>query len=312
MKIFWFCCQSNTQVGLGHLSRLVAIAEELHSKGHVTCFSHYSTIDVRGRNLLRAANFTISCVCESSFDTLVIDSYDLMFLNEIPVRFRSKVIQVVDDVSPYYMAAGYIQASPIKNWKPMNQKGKIFYFDSNPILRKKYDKIKRDIRSGGKYEVLISLGAVKNRVTIIENLILELNQYNNLITNVNILAEDSLESKLNLDFNELTLKWLKQTIDFPEIIPPVNYVISAAGVTAWEMIALGVPGFVIAASENQEQQLKYLLDNYLRNGIQYLDQRDFRVSIRDIFIKDFMLNFQGIPVSLKNGRVEVSSWLDKF
>ena len=310
MKTFWFCCQSNPQVGLGHLSRLLAIAEELQSRGHVTCFSHYSTIDHRGKELLKSANFSTSCVCESSFNFLVIDSYELIFLNEIPEKSRVKVIQVVDDVSPNYIAIGYIQASPISNWKPMNLKGKVFSFDRNPILRKEYDNIKRRFHFGSRIEILISLGAVENKIFIIEKLLQVLNLYADNIARVNILDEKSIEFESNLSFNKLSLNWIHDSINFPTMIPPINYVISAAGVTAWEMIAIGVPGFIIAATNNQVQQLRYITDAGLRKGIQFLDQVDFQSSIKEIIEIDFKENFQNAHVHIRNGRVEVANWLD--
>jgi spore coat polysaccharide biosynthesis predicted glycosyltransferase SpsG len=52
-----------------------------------------------------------------------------------------------------------------------------------------------------------------------------------------------------------------------QLVSKFSVIISSAGVIAWELAALSIPGFCIAVIDNQEFQVKYLRENSIRDGV---------------------------------------------
>ena len=113
IKTFWFGCQSNSEVGLGHVSRCVSLAEEIQSRGGIACFGHLSNLDSRGLQLLSLSALGSECVCNSMPNAVIYDSYDLEFIQNDFLPSQSKVVLLVDEVSQPCSADAYIEASPI-------------------------------------------------------------------------------------------------------------------------------------------------------------------------------------------------------
>ena len=312
IKTFWFGCQSNTAVGLGHVSRCIALAEEFLSRGYVSCFAHLSEIDSRGVELMGLSGLTIDCTCSAQPIATLYDSYDLNFIRKFAWPREDRFILLVDELSPTLEADGYIQASPIKSWTPPNESSKVLNFDSNPILRKAYDAPATGLRSEPPFDVLISLGAAKNFAEILSHLIPEIQSKKALFSSVTVLLGGNLISAIAPRNILREVNLITETLNFRSLLTANSFVISAAGVTAWELISMRVPGFLIGAADNQMEQLAFFNENGLRRGINFQGNQDFSGELRSLIDSTQLFESTRIaPNLLRNGRVEAVDWILK-
>ena len=106
------------------------------------------------------------------------------------------------------------------------------------------------------------------------------------------------------------LNLVEGTYNLKDLIGPNTFVISAAGVTAWELISLGVPGFLIGVVNNQVEQLQYFNKLGLRNGVLFENNSDFSNQISSLLDNlGFVDESRKAQKTLKNGRVEAVNWI---
>lgn len=313
VKTFWFGCQSNSKVGLGHVSRCVSLAEEIQSRAGIACFGHLSNLDSRGLQLLSLSDLKPECVCNTKPSAVIYDSYDIEFIQSDYSLHQSKVVLLVDEVSPPFSADAYIEASPIKTWQPLNQVASVFKFNANPILRTVFDSPLDSLSSSGPFDVIINLGAAKDFQLILDELLPQIrgrrifNHQISILTGSNSIAEI-------VNANEISdLNLVEGTYNLKDLIGPNTFVISAAGVTAWELISLGVPGFLIGVVNNQVEQLQYFNKLGLRDGLLFENNLNFSIQISSLLDN---MSFVGVSrkaqKTLRNGRIEAVDWiLDK-
>jgi len=310
VKTFWFGCQSNSKVGLGHVSRCVSLAEEIESRGHFSCFSHVSNLDSRGQELLTLSSLKSECSCNSKPDVVIYDSYDLDFIQKDQISTEAKVVLLVDDVSLPLSADAYLEASTIKNWKPLNEEAPVFKFDCNPILRMAFDIPLYSLNFSPPFDVIINLGAAKDFLLILDVLLPQIRSRAEFNHRITILtgSNSSLEIAHAIETSDLDL--VEGTVNLRDLIRPHTFVISAAGVTAWELISLGVPGFLIGVVNNQIEQLEYFNEIGLRNGIYFQHNSGFSTQISTLLdTTNFVGTAKKAQVSLSNGRVEAIDWI---
>ena len=312
MKTYWFGCNANSTIGLGHLSRLVAIAEELSIRGDITCFSHLSKLDASGIDLLSRSEFSQECICLGKSDFVIVDSYDMEYINYCFLISNSKSVLLVDETSPLVVADYYIQASPIKSWFAKNKLAPIFNFNNNPILRRCFDRVEFDTESVEKENILISLGSVLHKEEILQIILEVLMRYKAQIGVVGLIGfKKEIRYAQKEEFSNINFNIYEQAVDYSQLFPFFTLGITASGVTAWEMISLGVPGFVIADSENQSYQLEYLNKNKLRLGIDFRKASDFIGELDELF-KYLFQGHKSEVALLENGRIAVVDWLKNF
>ena len=212
LKTFWFGCQSNSKIGLGHVSRCVSLAEEIQSRGGTACFGHVTNLDRRGLQLLSLSGLKPECVCNLKPSAVIYDSYDIGFIQSDYSFFQSKVVLLVDDVSPPFSADAYIEASPIKTWQPLNQVARVLKFDANPILRTVFDSPLDALSSSGPFDVIINLGAAKDFQLILDELLPQIrrrrifNREISILTGSNSIAEIDFKNViLSLMFPQLNI-----------------------------------------------------------------------------------------------------------
>ena len=310
VKTFWFGCQSNSYVGLGHVSRCVSLAEEIQLRGGISCFGHLSNLDNRGLQLLSLSGLKPECVCNSKPSAVIYDSYDIEFIQSDYSLLQSKVVLLVDEVSPPFSADAYIEASPINTWQPLNQVASVFKFNANPILRTVFDSPFDTLSSSGPFDVIINLGAAKDFQLILDELLPQIrgrrifNHQISILTGSNSIAEI-------VNSNEVSdLNLVEGTYNFKDLIGPNTFVISAAGVTAWELISLGVPGFLIGVVNNQVEQLQYFNKLGLRDGLLFENNSDFPSQISSLLDNiSFVDVSRKAQKTLRNGRIEAVDWI---
>jgi spore coat polysaccharide biosynthesis predicted glycosyltransferase SpsG len=309
-KTFWFGCQSNSEVGLGHVSRCVSLAEEIASRGHFSCFAHISNLDIRGLQLLTLSGLKSECVCDLKPSVVIYDSYDLDFIQSGGVFTEARIVLLIDDVSLPLFADAYLEASPIKNWKPLNEGAAVFKFDCNPILRTAFDLPLYSSNFSAPFDVVISLGAAKHFQLILDALLPQIRGQKDFGQKITILTGGNSIQEI-IKANETSdLNLVGGIYNLRDLITPHTFVISAAGVTAWELISLGVPGFLIGVVNNQFEQLEYFNKLGLRNGILFQNNSTFSTQINNLLDTiNFMDTAKKAQMTLKNGRVDAVDWI---
>ena len=310
MKVFWFGCKSSPDVGLGHLTRCIALAEELNLRGYKVCFNHLSRIDSRGIGIMSQSNLTLECSCNRKPDIVIVDSYELDFINYFSTSLEHKLVLLVDEISPDVYADYYLQASPIRFWKPKNTLGGVFEFNRNPILRLEFDNFKinsdeNTSRSG----TLISLGAANNRETILNILVKTLRKFPQFRSQISVVTGGVNQSQLESQCADLGLKLLIGSYDLKTLCDDNSFVISAGGVTSWELISLEVPGFLIGVAQNQSLQIDYLNESKLRRGIVFENEKKFTEDLRQLLLNEDFSTLYSPRKLIENGRVQAVNWL---
>ena len=310
MKVFWFGCKSSPDVGLGHLTRCIALAEELNSRGYKVCFNHLSRIDSRGLAIMSQSNLTLECSCNRKPDIVIVDSYELDFINSFSTSLEHKLVLLVDEISPDVYADHYLQASPIRFWKPKNTLAGVFEFNRNPILRLEFDnfKIKSD-KNTSRSGTLISLGAANNRETILKILVKTLRKFPQFRSQISVVAGGVNQSRLESQCADLGLKLLIGSYDLKTLCDDNSFVISAGGVTSWELISLEVPGFLIGVAQNQSLQIDYLNESKLRRGIVFENEKKFTEDLHQLLLNEDFSTLYSPRKLIENGRIQAVNWL---
>jgi UDP-2,4-diacetamido-2,4,6-trideoxy-beta-L-altropyranose hydrolase len=310
MKVFWFGCKSSPDIGLGHLTRCIALAEELNSRGYKVCFNHLSRIDSRGIGIMSQSNLTLECACNGKPDIVIVDSYESDFINSFSTSLEHKLVLLVDEISPDVYADHYLQASPIRFWKPKNTLGSVFEFNCNPILRIGFDnfKLKSD-KNVSKAGILISLGAANNRETILKILVKILRKFPQFRSQISVVSGGVNQSQLESQCADLGLHLLIGSYDLKTLCDDNSFVISAGGVTSWELITSEVPGFLIGVAQNQSLQINYLNENKLRPGILFENEKKFAEDLHQLLMNEDFSTLYSPQKLIKNGRIQAVNWL---
>lgn len=251
-------------MGLGHISRLIALAQELEQRELGYCFHGNGEMKRSSREFIAKCGLQSSCQCEQKPSISILDTYNPEFIGSFSLS-RIKVL-LIDETSPSVFANAYLVASPIVSWIPPTNDSRVLAFQNSPILRKEIVMGALTSSRIGKTEgFLVILGGVSN--DIFEKIILQLkiatqDIWPNYPLSVVCYSPDqiALAQAINFDIVYPSTDILKLTNRFFAVI-------SAAGVIAWELTALRIPGFTIAVVDNQEFQVQYLKENNFRDGI---------------------------------------------
>jgi spore coat polysaccharide biosynthesis predicted glycosyltransferase SpsG len=294
-------------IGYGHLTRIMALGKALLNEYEV-CLHGRVEENSLTHSILNDAGFNRVCGCDLISDLVITDSYNLEILNQFPKSINQKKVSLVDELSPVFHANAYIQASPIRNWKPQNLSAPIKTFQDDPILRDVFQPLSSASElQKNKEGILLLLGSLSPD----SQLLLEILGVLNRVSKQNVF----LMSNYNIDLGLLkkhNITVLSGDTDFIENVRRMDLIISAAGVTAWELLILNVKCLFFAAAPNQEFQLDYIIDNSLGNGIDLnnFDSRslkEFEALIRGLLSDHTPFKLTNKTIS--NGTISTINWL---
>jgi spore coat polysaccharide biosynthesis predicted glycosyltransferase SpsG len=310
--IFWLKPNFGPMVGYGHLSRLIAITEELVFRNHVYCFHFSNSQDVVANKMMSASGLSFGCKCHDFSDLLIIDSYtEHSSQQESWPNQGPKILQIVDDINPKLYADAYIEASPISNWTPANNNAAILEFDASPILRKRFDSKESPIRpkSNQNNKILISLGASNSieQIIISIKIAIEKSKYQN--HQVFCLLSGNDLNSLRTFLSENRIIPIEPGVLVVDIAFDFDLVISACGVTAWEILSSKAPCILIGGAENQRNQLDYFVNLNIADGLMFENQ--------DQFVSPFAEKLNGFSSQqfareICNGRIRAVDWIESF
>ena len=259
---------SGPLIGAGHVSRVIAIAEELIRRNY-----SISWLVSDSTNFLKLLDFfqvdsdvmkeiRINQVIFSPVDILVIDSYDDLFFQEVTqIHNPQLTIQIVDETSSASICASMRWSGSILSEKARKRLGKgceLYAGLEFVPIRKKV----KELRGSSIFEprkkknsIIVTLGASDLAVPFIDKLletVLDLSS-----------VEDVFISHPNYQINSQSrnFKYLDPRDMLTEALHRNSLVICGGGITSLELLFLRLDFLVLEVAGNQAAQIEYLCEN---------------------------------------------------
>jgi spore coat polysaccharide biosynthesis predicted glycosyltransferase SpsG len=254
-KVVALLGSSGYGIGFGHLFRLISLSQVLSQRA-IVCFHGSFEPTENFKSICEEYKISTDCLCKGSPNTVVIDTYDPQLLEQNIFNKNAKVVQLVDELSPEIIADAYIKVSPTKEWKPLNISAHVKEFSNDPLLRRQFfqKKLNIDYNKPPTNRVLVLIGGSSESKVVLKLIKSSLN-----ISSRNLCAYLATNDSKLADFAEsLDFKIVPYLDNFYELISNYDFVISAAGVTAWELLLLKAKFILISLADNQNYQINYL------------------------------------------------------
>ena len=253
------------KTGAGHVMRTSVIAEELLSRGFEVIFvgtfaeipwleDHITTIGFT-QILSPSEEFLI----DSNLDILILDSYEIPVSDHfIQKRQWNKVLALVDDTTPPYIADVYIHSGLGTNWKiPLNNsQAKLFLGEEYILIRKSLREIreKRNLFANSKKKILVTGGGsdpfqfAQTIVKLLSQLEIEFEAF--------IVA-----SNFDLPKDDPRFQFIPMGRSYEDLLPFIGLAITTAGTSSYEFLYLGIQIALASAIRNQVSNHKYFVEN---------------------------------------------------
>jgi spore coat polysaccharide biosynthesis predicted glycosyltransferase SpsG len=261
---------------------------------------------------MKASGLSFGCRCSELPNLLIIDSYNVDTKKlEVTSHHTTKILQIVDDINPKFYADAYLQASPINSWVPGNESAAILDFIASPILRKRFDS--NDLVMSSKdcknNKILISLGASNAIEQIIDSIIISVENSRFRDHQIFCLLSGNDLNSLRSFLLKNEIVAIEPGILVVDIAFDFDFVISACGVTAWEIVSSRIPCIVIGGAENQRNQLNYFVNLNIADGLMFEKQKDFIISLTE---KLNGFSNPSITNEICNGRIRAVDWIENL
>jgi len=245
----------NEKIGLGHLKRTGAIADELIKKGNdVIYLSHspefideYDSVKLIHQNIEE----TKTMIDKNDIELLVVDSYevDLFYLNEvnkvIPVMFIDDLCEF-DEYNMTYLVNGNIYGNKLN----YNGNAKKLLGPKYCLLRKEFKEIKNKCNKKVS-SILVTFGGSDVKYATIK-ILPWIEKFINEIDIKIIIGpgfKDDHISKIE-KYNQFNLIYSPKSMK--DIIIKSDIAITASGSTVYELLTCGVPFINICTEANQK------------------------------------------------------------
>jgi len=275
--LVWLVFDSSHDLGFGHISRLVALGQFLDSKDIEYCFHVEESIPKRVIDFIQRNKLNIRCTCSGWPKLIVTDTYNTETIGKLSLLAGAPILAFTDELTPTFGADAIIEVSPISASKSYPSGIPVLKFQDSPLLRDEivsYGEVVRKLDVERK-KWLVTLGGVDDLVyrNFLEQLKVTLDHQE---LNITVASGSSAVGTLA---NSLGFKWLNHALDVSAICDNFDVAVTGAGVTAWELAYLRLPGFVIGVVGNQDFQLDYLIKHKIRLGARLAEQ-EFQSNLR--------------------------------
>lgn len=243
--LFEFDCGADS--GYGHLARVLAVAESMKFSGCKCFFASNTLLTDKARQMIRGSGLDIFEHIPSKFDLHIIDKYSKRA--EIFVGRANKVIQFVDQSSPDLDADAYVSVSPTNNWTLQKNLHKPFLND--PPLRTEVIKLAGQDSFPSKNNRILFLFGGANQALLKNSVIQTVREHSSkmrLDILVNPMETVSSTRGTNIDL-------VVAKAGLMNVISDYEMIVSACGVSAWELLALRKRVCFYSLIDNQDFQL---------------------------------------------------------
>ena len=312
-KVIALVGSSGFDSGYGHLRRLVSLSSVLEYS-NILCLHGKFEETKEFYNIIESSIELKKCKCNGQPDTIIFDSYNTEILSSLEFNNLPKLIQLVDELSPKLWADAYIKASPTRDWKPANVLAQIKEFKNNPILRREFFSSSSNYayRENSANSILVLTGSSN----LSKQVLIYLND---------IASKDLLGFTFVVATNDEKLEEFSKSIgfvvvpylsDFRTLVNDYRLIVSAGGVTAWELLKLNSKCIILSLANNQNLQLEYLKIHYNIIGLKF-DPNNFslKTELRDAILKSLnpseVIKVHQSP-TIHDGAVDAVDWLKEL
>jgi spore coat polysaccharide biosynthesis predicted glycosyltransferase SpsG len=233
--------------GYGHLSRALAVAEVMNKENFDCFFRSDSPLGSTAMEMISQSGLTYEATIPEGFDLRIIDKYTNK--QGIVPENAKKIVQFVDQTSIDLGADIYVSVSPTKNWAQYKSFHKAFLND--PPLRRSVVDLANQMSVSKNARILFLAGGTNQ--SALKNSIIETirEQSSNLPIDILVYSSEEIIDTAGTDINLVT-----SSGGLLEVMSHYSMVVSACGVSAWELIALQKRVCLFSLVENQDFQLE--------------------------------------------------------
>lgn len=255
-----FAANASREIGVGHAMRLISLAEvakqrliEFKFFGKFTevpwLWNYMKTIGIEANEDLSKINDI-----NSSEFTLIVDSYDKSFINELLNCSWKQTLLFLDEEFPMYDFTTYIHPT-IECCYKTHINANFLCGKKYIPFRKKIEKIKPEIFDSPFVKSLLIISGGTDPHGMINGVLDEIEKIDLLKKiQVFVVADKSMVRKKK----NLNLVILKPGVEIDAILKSGMAVITAAGITSLEMVAREIPIGIIKVSKNQDSNFESL------------------------------------------------------
>ncbi len=296
--------------GYGHLRRLISLSTVLENS-NILCLHGKFEKTKDYLKIIEGSDGLDKCKCNGQPNIVIFDSYDTSVLTSFEFKNSPKIIQLVDELSPKLWADAYIKASPTRNWRPVNELADVKEFENNPILRREFFSDFENSVSGKSNlnSILVLIGSSNLSKHVLKYLseisLTDLPEFTFAIA-----TNDEKLGQFSKSIGFVVLPYLN---DFRTLVNDYKLVVSAGGVTAWELLKLKSNCVILSLADNQDLQLEYLKSHYNIIGLKF-DPNNFllKAELRDAITKSLdpsKVTNVNLKPTIHDGAVTAVDWL---
>jgi spore coat polysaccharide biosynthesis predicted glycosyltransferase SpsG len=309
-KVIALFGSSGFDSGYGHLRRLISLNAILE-KRNILCLHGQFEKTQEYQRIIQESRALDRCKCNSQPDTVVFDSYDVNIFNNYEFKNSPKIVQLVDELSPKLWADAYIKASPTQNWKPINDLANIKEFNNNPILRREFfSNFENSVSSNSKQNNILVLIGSSNLSKLVLAYLSEI--FSNDLPGYTFTIATN-DEKLGQFSKSIGFNVVPYLNSFRTLVNDYSLVVSAGGVTAWELLKSNSNCIIISLAGNQNLQLEYLILHYNVLGLKFDPNNSLlKIELRDAITKSLdsskIIKLHQRPI-IEDGAMTAVDWL---
>ena len=309
-KVIALVGSSGFDSGYGHLRRLVSLSSVL-KYSNIFCLHGNFEETKEFYSVIESSGELNRCKCDLRPATVIFDSYSTKVLSALEFKNSPKLIQLVDELSPKLWADAYIKVSPTRDWIPLNELAQVKEFKNSPILRREFFSDNKDsVYSQIKEKSILVLTGSSS---LSKQALLYLSEvFSSLLSGFTfvIATNDEKLGEFSKSIGFVVTPYLN---DFRTLVNNYRLVVSAGGVTAWELLKLNTNCIILSLADNQNFQLEYIKIHYNVIGVKFdPNNLSLKTELRDAILKSLnpskVIEVHQSP-KIHDGAVDAVDWL---
>ena len=308
---------SRPLTGAGHVSRVLAVAEELIKRRYsLSWFVSDSTNFHKLLNFFQVdldvlTEFRINKIYYSTVDFLITDSYDELFIQEaIQIYNPGLIIQIVDETSPASIVASMRWSGSILSERARVRLGERCELYSGLEFVPIRNKVK-ELRTSNllvprmeKDSIIVTLGASDRAIRIIDKVVGIIREISSV--------DDVFISHPNYQMNSVykNFKYLDPKDMLTMALKRNSLVICGGGITSLELLFLRLDFLVLEVADNQAAQIEYLCKNKYSEELQLVNAKQDKEALLRGLTNLTTKNYYNLE-SFGEGSSLLVDWVDR-